>query len=357
MFGAILGDIIGSRFEFDRGGWTKEFELFTPKCKFTDDTVMTIAVAEALLKAREDATVNEIEKACIGSMQKWGRKYPRAGYGGRFIEWLFNEDPKPYDSWGNGSAMRVSAAGRLYDTLERTREVARATANVSHNHPEGLKGAECTATVIFMARTGVSKDEIIDYVIKEFGYDTSKSVDELRPFHRHDESCMDALPKALVSFFEGDSFEDVIRNAISLGGDTDTIAAIAGAMAEGMYGVPEELKLECLNRLPDEMKYVLDDFYDKCVPTAARIRPFIDARDKEERARIIEMLENDGFILREEAVRTKQEIIEAVLPLMVNMKDKNYDMMGNTTCAAAAYSSGALMGADDFCRYYKKTVG
>ncbi len=254
MYGAVLGDIIGSRFEFDRGGWTKDFELFTPECGFTDDTVMTVAVAEALLEAGRDATVAEIEKACIRSMQKWGRKYPNAGYGGRFIEWLFDEDPRPYGSWGNGSAMRVAAAGWLYDTLWRTREVARATASVSHNHPEGLKGAECTAAVIYMARTGRPKDDIREYVIKEFGYDLSKSVDELRPFHKHEESCMDALPKALVSFFEGNSFEDVIRNAVSLGGDTDTIAAIAGAMAEGMYGIPKDLRTECWNRIPDEMK-------------------------------------------------------------------------------------------------------
>lgn len=262
MFGAILGDIIGSRFEFDRGGWTKDFELFAPECGFTDDSVMTVAVAEALLEAGADASAEEIEKACIGSMQKWGRKYPNAGYGSRFIGWLFENDPQPYNSWGNGSAMRVSAAGWLYDTIERTREVARATANVSHNHPEGLKGAECTAAVIFLARNGSSKEEIRDYVVKEFGYDLSIGVDDLRPLHRHDESCMDSLPKALVSFLEGDSFEDVVRNAVSLGGDTDTIAAIAGAMAEGMYGVPDDLKEECIRRIPDEMVKVIRRFAD-----------------------------------------------------------------------------------------------
>lgn len=202
MYGAILGDIIGSRFEFDRGGWTKDFELFTPECSFTDDSVMTIAVAEALIDAGRDDSVEDIEKACTMSMQKWGRKYPNAGYGGRFIGWLYEDDPKPYNSWGNGSAMRVAAAGWLYDTIELTRKVARATANVSHNHPEGLKGAECTAAVIFMARNGVDKENIREYVLAEFGYDLSKGVDELRPLHRHDESCMDALPKALVSFFE-----------------------------------------------------------------------------------------------------------------------------------------------------------
>ncbi|MCR5591583.1 MAG: ADP-ribosylglycohydrolase family protein [Lachnospiraceae bacterium] len=260
MYGAILGDIIGSRFEFDRGGWTKDFELFTPQCGFTDDTAMTVAVAEALLDAGADAAPEDIEKACVSSMQKWGRKYPNAGYGARFIGWLFESDPKPYNSWGNGSAMRVSAAGWLYGTIEKTREAARATAAVSHNHPEGIKGAECTAAVIFLARNGHTKEEIKKYVTEEFGYDLSMSVDELRPLHEHVESCMDSLPKALVSFFEGTSYEDAVRNAVSLGGDTDTLAAIAGAMAEGMYGVPEELKEECRKRIPEDMRLVLDRF-------------------------------------------------------------------------------------------------
>ena len=160
MYGAILGDIIGSRFEFDRGGKTKDFELLTEEDKFTDDSVMTVAVAEALMDAGKEASVKEIEAACVRSMQKWGKAYPYAGYGGNFRRWLRERDPKPYGSYGNGSAMRVSAAGWLYDSLERTREVARATAIVSHNHPEGLKGAECTAAVIYMARTGASKEEI-----------------------------------------------------------------------------------------------------------------------------------------------------------------------------------------------------
>ncbi len=226
MYGAILGDIIGSRFEFDRGGKTKEFELFTKEDNFTDDTVMTIAVGEALLKAGKEAAAEEIRRAVTVSMRTWGHKYPNAGYGGRFYDWLFYQrHPKPYGSYGNGSAMRVSAAGWLYDTLERTCEVARATAEVTHNHPEGIKGAECTAAVIFLARTRHSKEEIREYVIREYQYDLSETLDQLRRRHRHDESCQDALPKALTAFFEGRSYEDVVRNAVSLGGDTDTIAA------------------------------------------------------------------------------------------------------------------------------------
>ncbi len=260
MYGAILGDIAGSRFEFDRGGWTKDFEFITDEDKWTDDSVMTTAIAEALIEAGKDATIPEIEEACIKAMQKWGQRYPYAGYGARFIGWVAANDPKPYGSYGNGSAMRVSAAGWLYDSLERTREVARATANVSHNHPEGIKGAECTAAVIYLGRTGVSKEEIKDYVIKEFGYDFSETLEEMRARHKHDETCQDSLPKALRSFFDGASYEDVVRNALSLGGDTDTIAAIAGAMAEGFFDMPIMLRGECLRLVEDDMREILERF-------------------------------------------------------------------------------------------------
>lgn len=261
MYGAILGDIIGSRFEFDRGGKTKDFELLTIEDKYTDDSVMTVAVAEGLLNAGKDASVEEIENRCIESMKKWGKFYPNAGYGQRFWLWLFSKKKsEPYGSYGNGSAMRVSAAGWLYDSIERTREVARATANVTHNHPEGIKGAECTAAVIFLARTGISKEEIEEYVIREFGYDFSESLDEMRARHKHVESCQDSLPKALRSFFDGDSYEDVVRNAVSLGGDTDTLAAIAGSMAEAFYDMPVMLRAETLGRIEDDMRDVVMRF-------------------------------------------------------------------------------------------------
>ncbi len=260
MYGAILGDIIGSKFEFDNGGKTKEFELFEPGDSWTDDSVMTLAVAEALLAAGKDAGVAEIEAACTKTMQRWGRKYPDAGYGANFIHWVFADEPKPYGSLGNGSAMRVSAAGWLYDTIERTREVARATAAISHDHPEGLKGAECTAAVICLARTGADKEMIEAYVKHEFGYDFSMPLAEMRARHRHDETCMDTLPKALRAFFDGTDFEDVVRNAVSLGGDADTIGAIAGAMGEAMFGVPEDLKAECLRRIEPDMRKVIADF-------------------------------------------------------------------------------------------------
>ena len=256
MYGAVLGDIIGSRFEFDTGDQRTDFELFTSRDYFTDDSVMTAAVAEALLSADKDDE-KDIKDRLIECMQRWGRKYPDAGYGARFIHWIFSDDPRPYGSYGNGSAMRVSAAGWLYDSLEKTRQIARYTSEVSHDHSEGIKGAECTAAVIYLSRTGRSKEYIKDYVIREFGYDLSETLDELRRRHRHDESCMDSLPKALISFFEGNSYEDVIRKAVSLGGDTDTIAAIAGGMAEGYYEIPEELISKGNEYLTADLKSIL----------------------------------------------------------------------------------------------------
>ncbi len=259
MYGALLGDMIGAPYEFDRGNKTKEFPLFCGESHYTDDSVMTIAVAEALLDSQfqNDA---EIRAALVKSMRKWGRKYPRAGYGGRFRDWLRAKNPEPYGSYGNGSAMRVSAAGWLFDTLEDTRAKARLTAEVTHNHPEGIKGAEATAGAIFLARTGHSKDEIKDYIVKEFGYDLSRSCDQIRPGYCHNESCQKTVPEAITAFLEGTDFEDVIRTAVSLGGDCDTLTCIAGSIAEAYYGVPEQLKDECRSRLSKDMLGVLGRF-------------------------------------------------------------------------------------------------
>ena len=261
MYGAILGDIIGSPFEFDRGDKTKEFDLFTKGCDFTDDSVMTIAVGEALLAVGTQATVKEIEEAVVTNMQDWGKRYPYAGYGGRFGYWLGERNPKPYGSYGNGSAMRVSAAGWLYDSMERTREVARATANVTHNHPEGIKGAEATASAIYMARNGSSKEEIKEYIEREFHYNLDRTLDEIRPGYHMDETCQRTVPEAMIAFLESKDFEDAIRNAVSLGGDTDTLGAITGSIAEAFYGIPAVLLAECRNRIDDGlMTDVLDEF-------------------------------------------------------------------------------------------------
>lgn len=261
MYGAILGDIIGSPFEFDRGDKTKDFKLFSRRSHFTDDSVMTLAVCEALLKVGQDATVKEIEDAFISSMQSWGRRYPHEGYGGYFRRWLTARHPEPYNSFGNGSAMRVSAAGWLYDSLEKTRVVAKATANVTHNHPEGIKGAEATASAIFMARNGSSKEEIKKYIENEFHYDLNRTLDEIRPSFHMDETCQKTVPEAIIAFLEARDFEDAIRNAVSLGGDTDTLGAITGSIAEAYFGISETLISECRNRINKDMRDVVDAFY------------------------------------------------------------------------------------------------
>ena len=259
MYGALLGDMIGAPYEFDRGDKTKEFPLFCKYSHFTDDSVMTIAVAEALLdfRFRED---EDIKAGLVESMRKWGKKYPNAGYGRKFYHWLHARHPEPYSSYGNGSAMRVSSAGWLFDTIDETRHMAWLTAEVTHNHPEGIKGAEATASAIFLARTGHSKDEIRDYIVREFGYDLSRTCNQIRPGYYHNESCQKTVPEAITAFLEGTDFEDVIRTAVSLGGDCDTLTCIAGSIAEAFYGVPAILEAECRSRLPEDMLYILGRF-------------------------------------------------------------------------------------------------
>ena len=266
MYGAILGDMIGSPYEFDMGNKSKEFPLFSERSTYTDDTVMTLAVAEAFLD--DDITMDEntIRQRLIESMHKYGKLFPNAGYGGRFAMWLFLEGNEPYNSWGNGSAMRISSVAWLFNDLEMVRHTARLSAAVTHNHPEGIKGAEATASAIFQARTGKSKAEIKAYVEETFGYDLSRTCDEIRPNYHHVESCQETVPEAIIAFLEGESFEDVIRTAVSLGGDCDTLTCIAGSIAEGFYGVPEELKRECRSRLPKQLLEVLlrfDEFKNR----------------------------------------------------------------------------------------------
>ena len=258
MYGAVLGDIIGSPYEFDRGKKRKDFPLFSAESGFTDDTVMTIAVAEAFWDAPEDETV--IRRRLIDSMVYWGRRYPDSGYGLRFQRWLRSWDHKPYHSCGNGSAMRVSPVAWRYENLDTVRRMARISAEVTHNHPEGIKGAEATAAAIFLGRTGHSKAEIKAYIEAEFNYDLSRTCDEIRPAYYHVETCQETVPEAITAFLEGESFEDVIRTAVSLGGDCDTLTAIAGSIAEGFYGVPEDLRQQCRDRLDAELLAVLDRF-------------------------------------------------------------------------------------------------
>ena len=260
MYGAILGDIIGSPYEFDRGNKSKDFPLFSKNSMFTDDTVMTIAVAEAFMGAPDDERI--IRERLIQSMQKWGHRYPGAGYGLRFSDWLDSDDPHPYGSYGNGSAMRVSSVAWLYDDLDTVRRMARLSAEVTHNHPEGIKGAEATASAIFLARSGSTKAEIKAYIEAQFSYDLSRTCDDIRPTYHHVESCQETVPEAITAFLESDSFEDVIRTAVSLGGDCDTLTCISGSIAEGFYGVPKTLKQECRIRLTDDLRDALSRFVD-----------------------------------------------------------------------------------------------
>jgi len=264
MYGAILGDIIGSPYEFDRGYKTKDFPLFVDESEFTDDTVMTIAVADAFMSLPDGFTDEQAHEELIGKMQYYGRKYWKAGYGQRFFKWLISKDHAPYNSYGNGSAMRVSSAAWLFDSLDDVRRCARLSAEVTHNHPEGIKGAEATASAIYLARTGNSKDEIKAYIMDQFGYDLSRTCDEIRPNYRHVESCQETVPEAITAFLEGVDFEDVIRTAVSLGGDCDTLTAISGSIAEGFYGTPNAMKRECHKRLPGDLAKVLEEF-SRCI--------------------------------------------------------------------------------------------
>lgn len=258
MIGAILGDIIGSRHEFNNIK-TKDFELFTSDCCFTDDTVMTCAVASALLACRGDYT--ELEKITVEEMHRIGRRYPGCGYGGMFWRWMFSDDPKPYNSFGNGAAMRVSPVGFIAEDIEQAKELAYKVTAVTHNHPEGLKGAEAAAVAIVMARQGCSKEEIRAVMERDY-YTTEHTVDEYRDIIRGhgDETCQVSMPEALQCFYEGESYEDVIRNCISIGGDSDTLAAIAGGIAEAFYGVPEELKQQLPKYLDTRLMNIVDEF-------------------------------------------------------------------------------------------------
>ena len=260
MYGAILGDIVGSPYEFDCNNYkAKDFPLFSQQSEFTDDTVMTLAVAKALMDTRgQDDAV--IKAALVREMQRLGCTYPDRGYGVRFGGWLYEDAPKPYNSYGNGSAMRVSPAAWLGGDMEGVLHLARLTAEVTHNHPEGIKGAQATAAAIYLARTGHSKADIKAYVEREFGYDLSRTCDEIRPTYHHVESCQETVPEAITAFLEGNGLEDVIRTAVSLGGDCDTLTCIAGSIAEAFYGVPVIYEEECKARLPEEMLEVLRRF-------------------------------------------------------------------------------------------------
>ncbi len=262
MIGAILGDIVGSIYEFDNIK-TKDFELFDKDCIFTDDSVMTIAVAEALMRYEHiDAdNVDEFKEELITVMHEIGVSYPDCGYGGHFGMWIMLDGREPYNSYGNGSAMRVSSVGWYAKTLDQAELVAKATAEVSHNHPEGIKGAVATAGATFLARNGATLTEIKDYIAKHYTIDFT--IDEIRPTYDYDITCQGTVPQAMQAFFESISFEDAIRNAISIGGDSDTLAAITGAVAEAYYGIPDDLKQTALSYLDERLLDITDRFAGK----------------------------------------------------------------------------------------------
>ncbi len=250
MLGAIAGDVIGSVYEHRSNGST-EFPLLTDASRFTDDTVLTVATAEAILRG------TDYESA----YRSWASRYPDAGYGGTFRRWVLDTGMGAYGSWGNGSAMRVSPVGWAYDSIETVLAEAAASASVTHNHAEGVRGAQAVALAVFLARTGATREEIRAEISTRFGYDLTRTIAEIRPEYHFDVSCQGSVPEAITAFLEASSVEDAVRLAISLGGDADTQAAIAGSIAEAFFGeVPTEIAAPVLARLPAEMREVVDEF-------------------------------------------------------------------------------------------------
>jgi ADP-ribosylglycohydrolase/uncharacterized protein YegL len=257
LLGAVIGDVIGTPYE---GRYvsikTTEFPLISERSRFSDDTVMTMAIAHALMNWEKGDKIDESEfqKAAKESMITFGRMYPRAGYSRTFSAWIHSPDPQPYGSIGNGAAMKVSPVAWYFDDLDTVERFAAAAVSPSHNSPEGIKGAQATAAAIFLARTGKSKDDIRNYISIRYGYDLNRTIDEIRPGYKFDATCPGSVPESIIAFLESDSFEDAVRKAVSLGGDADTMAAIAGSIAQGMYGVPEEIEAQVLPLLDDFLR-------------------------------------------------------------------------------------------------------
>ena len=258
MLGSIIGDTAGSVYEFNNIK-TMDFPFFSEKSDYTDDSIMTMAVADWLLKDPTHS-MDTLEASLISFAKKY--PCPMGGYGGMFFRWLFRSDGKrePYNSWGNGSAMRASANGWMFDTLEDTERVAGLSAAITHNHPEGIKGAQSTAAAIFMARNGSSKEEIRSYITEKYGYNLNRTCDEIRPVYGWDGSCQGTVPEAMVAFFDSTDFESAIRLAVSLGGDSDTLACITGGIAEAFYKeIPAPIAKGIWSLLPEDFKAILKE--------------------------------------------------------------------------------------------------
>ena len=266
MLGAIAGDIIGSPYEFKRNNIkTTDFPLFSEISRFTDDTVMTFAIASALMESIPVRggipEMSAFADTVIDSMHRFGHAYPLIGYGPKFAQWLSSRERQPYGSFGNGSAMRVSPVAWAFDDLETVEVFAGISAMVSHNHPEGIKGAQATAAAIFLSRSGNTKQQIRDYITQKYGYDLSRRLDEIRPSYEFDATCQGSVPEAITAFLEGSSYEDTVCKAVSLGGDSDTIACIAGGIAEAFYnGVPEEIMHETFTRLDENLRDIFSQW-------------------------------------------------------------------------------------------------
>lgn len=250
MMGAIIGDIVGSVYEWNNIK-TKDFPLFREDCFFTDDTVMTLATADAIMQG---GTKDDFVRA----YQSWGQKYPNAGYGGMFSGWIYDQNPQPYNSWGNGSAMRVSPCGWVAQTLEEAERLAMLSASVTHNHPEGVQGAVEVARAIWLLRQSSDIVTTKKQIIAQSDYGLSRTLEEIRPTYQFNESCSDTVPQAIIAFLESTDFEDAIRNAISLGGDSDTLAAITGSIAEAAYGVPTWMEKQAIDYLDNKLKTIYE---------------------------------------------------------------------------------------------------
>ena len=258
MLGAVIGDIVGSRFEW-RNHKSKDFELFTPNCRFTDDSVLTFAIASALLLY--DGT-NDLEQLAVEQMHTIGNLYPNAGFGGKFIQWLQSPNPQPYFSFGNGAAMRISPVGFAARSPEEVHELTQAVTSGTHNHYEAYRGAEAVSMSIFWAREGASQEEIRQRIRKDY-YPLDQTLDEIRPDYKFNVTCLGSVPQAIEAFLEASDFEDAIRNAISIGGDSDTIAAMAGGIAEAFFGIPDAIREKALTYLDPRMTDILDKFEAK----------------------------------------------------------------------------------------------
>ena len=258
VLGAIIGDIVGSRFEFNNYR-KKDFELFDGLCFFTDDTVMTLSIAKAI---NENKNIENLASEVVKNMQEIGRNYPTCGYGGRFYDWIYSDNPAPYNSFGNGSAMRVSYCGMVGKSLDEVKRLSYEVTKVSHNHYEGIKGAEATAVCIYLAKIGKTKEEIGKYVRENY-YKIDFTLDQIRPTYKFNEICQDTVPQAICAFLESTSFEDAIKNAISIGGDSDTIGAITGAIAGVYYQIPEDIKVKAIGYLDSRMKSIYQSLKSK----------------------------------------------------------------------------------------------